>query len=93
MSILRLTQYLFRHPILVFDLITKVFFLDRTDGWFLMSSPLPTIFLCVSNVYIVKVWGPNYMKNREPLNIKNFLIIYNFLQVILSTYIFVQVSI
>jgi hypothetical protein len=43
-------------------------------------------------VLIVKVWGPNYMKNREPLNIRKFLIGYNFFQVVLSTYIFVQVS-
>ena len=58
----------------------------------MMSSPLPTILLCAAYVYIVKVWGPNYMKNREPLNIKTFLIWYNAFQVVLSTYIFVQVS-
>lgn len=62
----------------------------RTDGLFLMSSPLPTLLICLTYVLIVKVWGPNYMKNREPLNIRKFLIGYNFFQVVLSTYIFVQ---
>lgn len=27
----------------------------RTTNWFLMSSPLPTILICLSYVYIVKV--------------------------------------
>ncbi|TRY75654.1 hypothetical protein TCAL_00502 [Tigriopus californicus] len=61
----------------------------RMDGWPMMSSPLPTIFLCLSYVYIVKVWGPNYMKDRKPMELRGFLIVYNLLQVILSTYIFV----
>ena len=40
----------------------------------------------------VKVWGPNYMKDRKAMNIKTFLIWYNAVQVVASTYVFVQVS-
>jgi hypothetical protein len=42
-------------------------------------------------VFLVKVWGPRYMKHREPMNIRTFLVWYNAAQVVLSTYIFVQV--
>ncbi len=63
----------------------------RVDGWFLLDSPLPTIAICMTYVYLVKVWGPNYMRDRKPLNISKFLIWYNAFQVLLSTYIFVQV--
>lgn len=64
----------------------------RMDGWPLMSSPLPTVMICATYVYIVKVWGPNFMKDRKPMNIGGFLLVYNFLQILLSTYIFVEVK-
>lgn len=63
----------------------------RMDDWPMMSSPLPTLFLCLSYVFIVKVAGPNYMKDRKPMNIRGFLIVYNLFQVVLSTWIFVEV--
>lgn len=62
----------------------------RVDGWLLMDSPVPTMVICLTYVYLVKVAGPNYMKNREPMNIRGFLIVYNLAQVIFSTYIFVE---
>ena len=65
----------------------------RMDGLPLMGNPLYTIFLCSLYVYVVKVAGPNYMKDRPPLNIKKFMIGYNAFQVVLSGYIFVQVKI
>ena len=63
----------------------------RVDGWFLMSSPLPTIVMCLGYVYIVKVWGPNFMKNRPAYNVRSFLIFYNAVQVIFSAWIFWKV--
>ena len=68
----------------------------RSDSWPLMSSIWPTTFICIAYVYIVKVgkrskakhftWhfkvaGPNFMKNREPYNIKGIMIAYNLFQV------------
>ena len=62
----------------------------RVDGWFLMDTPVWTMLICATYVYLVKVAGPNYMKDRKPMNIRGFLVIYNFFQVALSTYIFVE---
>ena len=63
----------------------------RMDGLPLMGNPIYTIFLCALYVYVVKVAGPKYMKDRPPMNIKKFMVGYNAFQVILSGYIFVQV--
>ncbi len=64
----------------------------RVDGWPLMDSPLPTLALCLSYVFIVKVAGPWYMRDREPLNLRTFLIGYNAFQVAFSVYIFTEVG-
>ena len=64
----------------------------RMDGLPLMSNPLYTIALCAMYVYVVKVAGPRFMKDRPPMNLKRFLIAYNGFQVILSGYIFMQVT-
>ena len=60
---------------------------QRMDGLPLLSSPLPTAAICLCYVYIVKVAGPRFMRDREPYNIRTFLIIYNAFQVALSAYI------
>ena len=64
----------------------------RMDGYPLMSSPLYTVLLCAIYVYVVKMAGPRFMKDRPPLNIKTFMVVYNAFQVFLSGYIFVQVD-
>ena len=64
----------------------------RMDGLPLLSSPVYTALICLTYVYLVTIAGPNYMKDRKPMNIKSFLIIYNAFQVLLSAYIFVQVT-
>ena len=64
----------------------------RMDGLPLLSSPVYTALICLTYVYLVTIAGPNYMKDRKPMNIKSFLIIYNGFQVLLSAYIFVQVT-
>ena len=63
----------------------------RVDGWFLMGSPFPTLALCLSYVYIVKVLGPNWMKDRKAFELRNLLIVYNAFQVVFSTWLFVEV--
>ena len=64
----------------------------RIDGWPLMDSPWPTVALCLTYVYLVKVAGPRFMRNREPYDVRSFLIVYNFFQVAFSVYIFTEVS-
>ncbi|KAG5673959.1 hypothetical protein PVAND_003955 [Polypedilum vanderplanki] len=62
----------------------------RTSNWPLMSSPFPTAIICLSYVYIVKVLGPKLMENRKPFKLKTILIVYNFLQVIFSAWLFYE---
>ena len=61
------------------------------DGRFLMDSFWPTSVLVLLYVYIVSIWGPNFMKDRKPYNISTFLVWYNAFQVLLSSYLFIQV--
>jgi elongation of very long chain fatty acids protein 7 len=60
----------------------------RVDSLPLMDSPWPTLVICLAYIYIVKRAGPDYMRNRRPMEIKSFLVVYNAFQVALSTYIF-----
>ena len=50
---------------------------------------------CIRVVLIIsllQIAGPNYMKDRKPMNIRTFLIYYNLAQVIFSTYMFYEVN-
>lgn len=63
----------------------------RTTNWLLMSSPFPTLFICLSYVYGVKVLGPKIMENRKPFQLKDTLVVYNLFQVIFSAWLFYEV--
>uniref|UniRef100_A0A336MNH3 Elongation of very long chain fatty acids protein n=1 Tax=Culicoides sonorensis TaxID=179676 RepID=A0A336MNH3_CULSO len=62
----------------------------RTRDWPLMSSPLPTIAICLSYAYFVKILGPRLMENRKPFELRKVLIVYNAIQVIFSTWLFYE---
>jgi len=62
----------------------------RVDGWPMLDSVWPTFLLVMAYLFIVKIWGPRFMQNRPAYNLTKFLIIYNAFQVLLSTYIFIQ---
>ncbi|XP_024879210.1 elongation of very long chain fatty acids protein AAEL008004 isoform X3 [Temnothorax curvispinosus] len=62
----------------------------RTTNWLLMSSPFPTLLICLSYVYLVKVLGPKLMENRKPFQLNNTLVVYNLLQVIFSAWLFYE---
>ncbi|KAL0121623.1 hypothetical protein PUN28_006854 [Cardiocondyla obscurior] len=55
-----------------------------------MRSPFPTLFICLSYVYVVKVLGPKLMENRKPFQFKNTLVVYNLFQVIFSAWLFYE---
>lgn len=62
----------------------------RTDPWLLVYSPVPVsvIFL----LYLCVVWvGPGLMKHRQPVDLRVVLIVYNFVMVGLSAYMFYEV--
>lgn len=85
-----------REKMKLLDVALKLpfFFADtRTTNWLLMSSPFPTLFICLTYVFTVKVLGPKLMENRKPFQLRNSLIVYNFFQVIFSTWLFYEVRI
>ncbi|KAJ3643273.1 hypothetical protein Zmor_025996 [Zophobas morio] len=49
--------------------------------FFLMQSPIQPLFLVVAYLGIVLKIGPNFMKNRQPLNLRVVIIIYNLIQI------------
>ncbi|KAK4020183.1 hypothetical protein OUZ56_002176 [Daphnia magna] len=62
----------------------------RVENWLFMSSPLSTLFICLTYVMLVKVWGPAYMKDRPAFQFRRTLVIYNAIQVIFSTWLFYE---
>jgi hypothetical protein len=62
----------------------------RVDNWLGMASIWPTIIICTVYVYFVKVVGPRLMKDREPYELKNILLVYNFSQVLFSFWMFME---
>ncbi|XP_073951558.1 very long chain fatty acid elongase 7-like [Choristoneura fumiferana] len=61
---------------------------QRVKDWPLMSSPFPTLAICLTYVFVVKVAGPKFMENRKPFELQQVLIWYNLIQVIFSIWLF-----
>lgn len=63
----------------------------RLKDYPLMQSPVPmtTILLCY--LFFVLYLGPRIMANRKPFQLKEAMIVYNFLLVALSIYIVYEV--
>lgn len=64
----------------------------RINDWFLMSSPFPTLAICLFYAYFVKVLGPKLMENRKPFDLRRVMLWYNLFQVIFSTWLFNEVD-
>jgi len=62
----------------------------RTRDWLLMSSPFPTIAISLTYAYCVKVLGPKLMEDRKPFKLREVLIVYNFIQVVFSSWLFYE---
>lgn len=58
----------------------------------MMSSPLPTLGLCIFYAYFSKSLAPRLMQNRKAFDLRNILVFYNLFQTIFSTWIFYEVS-
>jgi len=63
----------------------------RVDGWFLMSSPFPTLVICACYIYFVKSLGPKLMRDRPAFELRTAIIVYNVIQVVFSIYIVYKV--
>lgn len=71
-----------------------LFFTDpRVNDWPMMSSPFPTLALCVFYAYFSKSLAPKIMANRKALDLRQVLVVYNLFQTIFSAWIFYEVSI
>lgn len=62
----------------------------RVEDWLLMQSPFPSLLLCVGYLVMCFV-GPRIMATRKPFELKPILILYNFMMVLLSGYMFYEV--
>lgn len=59
----------------------------RTEGLLFMSGTGPTLAILLTYIYFCTSIGPRFMKHRKPYDLKNTLIIYNFIQVLMSLYL------
>jgi elongation of very long chain fatty acids protein 7 len=64
----------------------------RLKDYFLMESPMSTVFMVALYLIIVKMLGPKLMENREEFDLRKTLLIYNLCQVVLSLIIFYRCS-
>ncbi|XP_023242841.1 elongation of very long chain fatty acids protein AAEL008004-like [Centruroides sculpturatus] len=64
----------------------------RVYDWSMMQSPWPTLGICFSYIYFVKLLGPALMKDRKPMDLRYVMIFYNFAMVIASTWLFVMLG-
>ncbi|XP_019870257.1 elongation of very long chain fatty acids protein AAEL008004 [Aethina tumida] len=58
----------------------------RTTDWPLMQSPLPTITMVVTYLYVILILGPRLMRDRKPYKLREVLIAYNGAQVLYSLF-------
>lgn len=64
----------------------------RTKPWLLSGSPGPLFTILGTYLYFCLYAGPKYMKDRKPFELKNTLIVYNIIQVVLSVVLVIEVS-
>uniref|UniRef100_A0A336MLV6 Elongation of very long chain fatty acids protein n=1 Tax=Culicoides sonorensis TaxID=179676 RepID=A0A336MLV6_CULSO len=62
----------------------------RVKDWPMMSSPFPTLALCLFYAYFSKTLAPKLMANRKPFDLRNILIVYNLFQTVFSIWIFYE---
>lgn len=72
----------------------KIFYICKTDKrvekWLLMDSYTPTLLLTFGYLMIVQL-GPIVMRNRKPFELRGFLVLYNFLLVVLNLHICTEI--
>ncbi|XP_055318719.1 elongation of very long chain fatty acids protein AAEL008004-like [Sitodiplosis mosellana] len=63
----------------------------RTDDLPLINSPLIIFAICASYLYIVLSFGPRFMKDRAPFQIKSILIVYNAFQIVANIFVWIYI--
>lgn len=59
---------------------------ERTKGWLLMSSPLPTLAIMIAYLVVVK-GGQVWMRDRAAFKLENFARLYNVFTVLLNAFL------
>ncbi|KAI5643227.1 GNS1/SUR4 family domain-containing protein [Phthorimaea operculella] len=59
----------------------------RAKDYLLTSTFIPVILINVGYLYFCLKWGPQFMKNREPYNLKPLIILHNVIQIMISSYV------
>ncbi|CAN7945494.1 unnamed protein product [Ixodes hexagonus] len=59
----------------------------RTRGWAMSGNPIPLVVLCVAYVYLVKQWGPKWMSERKPFEIRSLMVAYNLILVVVNAFL------
>jgi len=79
---------------LILEILILIFSISdpRVNGWPMLSSPFPTLFICLFYGYFAKTLGPRLMENRKPFQLRKVLIVYNAIQTMFSAWIFYEVS-
>jgi len=54
------------------------------------GGPWATLTLVAGYLYFVKVWGPEYMKDRKPYDLRRVILLYNMALVILNGWLFTE---
>jgi len=62
----------------------------RTAHYPFMSGPWSTLMAVLGYLYFVKIYGPRLMKDRPPFVLKDLMVAYNFLMVLLSGWMFFE---
>lgn len=64
----------------------------RTSNWFLMGSSLTSLIFAILYILFSTVWGPRYMKDKEPYSLKSFIQLYNCIQIVFSAWMFYEIG-
>ena len=56
-----------------------------------MDRPFLNLFGTLTYLFVVLYAGPKYMKNRPAFNLRKYVVVYNVIMVLFSTYIFYEV--
>ncbi|XP_050520239.1 elongation of very long chain fatty acids protein AAEL008004-like isoform X2 [Daktulosphaira vitifoliae] len=60
---------------------------DEVDSWMFMSSSIPVFSIIIIYLLFVLKVGPEMMKNRNPINLKYPMLLYNIIQIAFNGYI------
>lgn len=83
----RLSNYV---SVLLIDSYIFTIYIHSLQSWFLSNAPGPLFMILGAYLYFCLYAGPRYMRDRKPFDLKNTLLVYNAVQVLLSWVLFYE---